>query len=82
LFCTPDIAEVIIREANRHAQKFLENLPNLKLKSTTQYWKEMNTIEIIKLLTFFLLQQLHQKLDIFGAVQREVSPSTQISSLC
>jgi hypothetical protein len=40
LFCTPDIAEVIARETNRSAQKFLENMPNLKLKSRTHGWKE------------------------------------------
>jgi hypothetical protein len=61
LFCTPDIAEVIARVTNRYAQKFLENTPNLKLKSRTHRWKEMNRIEIMKLLAFFLLQGFHQK---------------------
>jgi hypothetical protein len=63
LFCTPDIVEVIARETNRYAQTFLENMPNLNLKSRTHCWKETNTIEIMKLLAFFLLQGLHQKLD-------------------
>jgi hypothetical protein len=63
LFCTPDIAEVIARETNRYAQKFLENTPNLKLKSRTQCWNEMNRTEIMKSLAFFLLQELHQEPD-------------------
>jgi hypothetical protein len=63
LFCTPAIAEVIAREANRYAQKFLENMPNLKLKSRTHRLKETKRIEIMKLLAFFLLQGLHQKLE-------------------
>lgn len=63
LFCIPDIAEVITREKNRYAQKFLENTANLKLKSRTHCWKETNRTEIMKLLAFFLLQGLHQKLD-------------------
>jgi hypothetical protein len=84
------------RETNWYAQKFLENTPNLKLKSRTHRWKETNRIEIMKLLAFFLLQGLRQKLDnelflpeencgnthIFGDVQREVSPCTQFSSFC
>jgi hypothetical protein len=60
----------------------------------THHWKETNRIEIMKLLAFFLLQGLHQKLDnelflmeensgndhIFGAVQQEeFSPSTKVS---
>jgi hypothetical protein len=70
-------------------------MPNLNLKSRTHHWKATKRIEIMKLLAFFLLQGLHQKLDhelflpeenfgkayIFGAVQQEeVSPSTQVSS--
>jgi hypothetical protein len=35
LFCTPEIVEVIARETNPYAQTFLENTPNLKLKSRT-----------------------------------------------
>jgi hypothetical protein len=31
LFCTPEIAEVITREANRYAKKKLENMPDPKL---------------------------------------------------
>jgi hypothetical protein len=76
---------------------FHKNIPNLKLISRTHHWKEMNRIEIMKLLTLFLSQGLHQKLDnelffleehfgnahIFGPVQwEEVSPSTQVSSFC
>jgi hypothetical protein len=61
LFWTPDIAEIIARETNQYAQKFLENMPNLKLKSRTHLWKEANRIEIMKLPEFFLLQGLHQK---------------------
>jgi hypothetical protein len=61
LFCTPNIAEVIARETNLYAKHFLENVPNLKLKFRTHCWKEMNRIEIMKLLAFFLLQGLHQK---------------------
>jgi hypothetical protein len=52
--------EVTAREGNRYAQKFLENMPNLKLKSRTHHWKQTNIIEIIKLLAFFL-SRLHQK---------------------
>jgi hypothetical protein len=63
LFCTTDIAEVIARETNRYAQKLLENAPNLKLKSKTHHWKETNRNEIMKVLTFFLLQGLQQKPD-------------------
>jgi hypothetical protein len=33
LFCTPDIGEVMAGETNRYTQTFLENTPNLKLKS-------------------------------------------------
>jgi hypothetical protein len=33
LFCTPDIAEVMATEQNWCAQKFLEKVPNLNLKS-------------------------------------------------
>jgi hypothetical protein len=33
-FCMPDTAEVIARERNQYAQKFLENVPNSKLKKT------------------------------------------------
>jgi hypothetical protein len=54
LFCTPDIVEVIAREADRYAQTFLENMSDLKLKSRTHRWKETNTVEIMKLLAFFL----------------------------
>jgi hypothetical protein len=55
--------EVIARETNQCAHKFSENMPNLKIKSRTHHWKEMNRIGIMKLLAFFLLQGLHQKLD-------------------
>jgi hypothetical protein len=58
LFCTPAFEEVIARETNLYAQKFVENTPNLKLKSRTHHWKET-----MKLLAFFLLQGLHQKPD-------------------
>jgi hypothetical protein len=47
LFCTPEIVEVIARETNWYAQKFLENTPNLKLRSRTHHWKEMNRSEIM-----------------------------------
>jgi hypothetical protein len=63
LFCRPETVEVIATETNRYAQKFLENKPNLKLRSRTHHWKETNRNEIIKLLAFFLLQGLHQKPD-------------------
>jgi hypothetical protein len=33
LFCAPEITEVIARETNQYYQKFLENMPNLKLRS-------------------------------------------------
>jgi hypothetical protein len=62
LCCTPEIAEVIAGETNQYANKFLENTPNLKLKSRAHHWKEMSRNEM-KLLAFFLLQGLHQKLD-------------------
>jgi hypothetical protein len=55
--------EVIARGTNRYGQKLLENMPHLKVKSRTHCWKETNRIEIMKLLVFFLLQKLHQKLD-------------------
>jgi hypothetical protein len=45
LFCTADIAEVIARETNQYAQKFLENTPNLKPKSRTHRWKETNRLK-------------------------------------
>jgi hypothetical protein len=35
LFCTPDIVEVMARGTKWYAQNFLENTPNLKLKSRT-----------------------------------------------
>jgi hypothetical protein len=60
LFCTP---LVIARKTNWNAQKFLENMPNLNLKSKTHRWKAINTTEIMKLLAFFLLEGLHQKPD-------------------
>jgi hypothetical protein len=44
-------------------QNFLENMPNLKLRYMTHYWKETNRNQIIKFLEFFLLQGLHQKLN-------------------
>jgi hypothetical protein len=58
---------------------------NLKQRSRSQYWKEMNRNEIMKLLAFFLLQGLNQNLDnepffleensgnthIFGTIQLE-----------
>jgi hypothetical protein len=55
--------EVISRETNWYAQKFLENNPDLKLRSRIHHWKEMNRNEIMKLLALFLLQGLHHKLD-------------------
>jgi hypothetical protein len=63
LFCTPEIVEVIARETNWHVQKFLENTPNMKLRSRAHQWKEIHRNEIMKLLAFFLLQGLHQKPD-------------------
>jgi hypothetical protein len=62
LFCTSEIMELIARKSNRYAQKFLENTPNLKSRSSTHHWKEMNRNEVIQLPAFFLLQGLHQKL--------------------
>jgi hypothetical protein len=48
-FFTPDIVKVIARETNRYAQKFLEDTPNLKLKSTTHRWAGIeNNIIILK----------------------------------
>jgi hypothetical protein len=52
-FYTPEIAEVIARETNQYAKKFLENMPNLKLRSRTHNWKEINRNETVKLLAFF-----------------------------
>jgi hypothetical protein len=63
LFCTPGIAEVIGSETNQHPKQLLENTPNLKLRSRTHHWKEMNRNEIMMLLAFFLLQELHKVLD-------------------
>nr|CAD7575868.1 unnamed protein product [Timema californicum] len=63
LFITPEIAEMISTESNRYAQQFLENSPNLKLKSRIHQWHETNKDEIMTLLSFFLLQGLHQKPD-------------------
>jgi hypothetical protein len=51
------------RETNLYPQQFLENMPNLKLRSRLHHWKETNRTEIMKLLAFFLSQGLHQKLD-------------------
>jgi hypothetical protein len=44
----PDIAEVIARETNWYAQKFLENTPNLKLKFKTHCWAGIETYIIMK----------------------------------
>jgi hypothetical protein len=63
LFRTSEIAEVTARETNRYAPKCSENTPNLKLRAGTHHWKESNRNETTKLLTFFLLQGLHQKPD-------------------
>jgi hypothetical protein len=63
LLCTAEIAEVIPRETDRYDKKYLENMPNLKLRSRTHDWKQKNRNKIMKLLVFFLLQGLHQKLD-------------------
>jgi hypothetical protein len=63
LLHAPEIVEVIARETNRYAQNFLENRPNLKLRSMTHHSNKTNRNEIMKLLAFFLLQELHQKLD-------------------
>jgi hypothetical protein len=54
LFCTPEIAGVIARETNLYAQKFLENMPNLKGRSRIHHWKETNKIEIMNLMAFFV----------------------------
>lgn len=62
-FCTPGIVEAIARETNGYAQKFLENTPNIKLRSRAHHWKERNRNEIMKLLAFFLLQGLHRNPD-------------------
>jgi hypothetical protein len=61
LFRTPESAEVIARETNQYARKFLENTPNLKLRSRTDHWKETNRNGMVKLPAFFLIQGLHQK---------------------
>jgi hypothetical protein len=42
LFCMPEIADIIARERNQYARIFLENMPNLKLRSRTHHWKETN----------------------------------------
>jgi hypothetical protein len=63
LFCTVEIVEVIARETNQYAQKLLENMHDLKLRSRTCHWKETNRNEIVKFPAFFLLQGLHQKPD-------------------
>jgi hypothetical protein len=54
LFCTSNLVQVIATETNWYAQKFLENTPNLKLRSSTHHWKK-NKNEIMKLLAIFLL---------------------------
>jgi hypothetical protein len=48
LLCTPDIAGVIARETILYAQKFLENMPNLKLKSGTHRWAGIENYIISK----------------------------------
>jgi hypothetical protein len=49
LFCTPDTAEIIARETNRCAQKFLENTPNLKLVSGTHEWTSIENYIIMSI---------------------------------
>jgi hypothetical protein len=61
LFYVPEIAEIIAEESNWYAQKFLESTPGLKPRYRSHYWNEMNRIEIMKSLAFFLLQVLHQR---------------------
>jgi hypothetical protein len=53
LFCAPEIAEAVTIEINRYAQKFLENMPNLKRRPRTRHWKETDRNEIMDLLEFF-----------------------------
>jgi hypothetical protein len=37
LFITPELADVISRETNWYAQQFLENMPNLKIRSRVHH---------------------------------------------
>jgi hypothetical protein len=68
----------IARETNLYAQTFLENTPNLKVRSRAHHWKETNKNEIMKLLAFFLLQRLHQKPDNELFFSQENSGNTHI----
>jgi hypothetical protein len=56
LFCTPDIVEVIAKETNHCAQQFLENMPNIKLKSVTHRWTCIENYIIIKYSEYLLLE--------------------------
>jgi hypothetical protein len=44
-FCTPEIVEVIARETNWYVQKFIENMPNLKLRSRAHHGKKMKEMK-------------------------------------
>jgi hypothetical protein len=45
LFITPELADVISRETNWYAQQFLENMPNLKIRSRVHHWNNANREE-------------------------------------
>jgi hypothetical protein len=62
LFCMPDNVEVIARETNQYTQNFLENAPNLKLKSRTYRWIGIENYIIIKYSRYlpFQMQQHFQ----------------------
>jgi hypothetical protein len=55
----PGIAKVMARETNRYAKKFLENMPNLELKSRTHHWAGIENYTIIKY-SWYLLLELQQ----------------------
>jgi hypothetical protein len=60
LFITPTLAELISRETSQYAEQFLEDMPNLKIRSRVHHWNNANREEIMKLLTFLLLQGIDQ----------------------
>lgn len=60
LLYTPEIAELTSTETTWYAQQFLENTSNLQLKSGANHWNA-KWHEIMKVLSFFYLQGLHQK---------------------
>jgi hypothetical protein len=57
--CTPDIAEVTARETNRHAQKFVEDTSNLKLKCRTHHWPGIDSYIIVKYSQYLPFEPQH-----------------------